>query len=413
MPWISTIGGPLAALRGITSWPWSCSCRGSNTRAQATDPGYDRRVRLPRAIDLRRSPRNADFGELQESFLVSAVATILVIRTQLWLTNYPQLGGGGLHIAHLLYGGIFMVLAIGLLVTFLGRSPRFPAAVIGGGGFGFFIDELGKFITSDNNYFFEPPAALIYLVFVGLFLLSRSLQRRRGLSPAERLSNAIDLIGEAARRDFDENEKRRALEFLEGADPEHPLVAPVRRLISEFDAIPAPAPSRLSRWTRSVRDRYRRLIEKPWFRPLIAWVFGLWALLSAAAILELVFSVGIDLGGARSGFGSDSFSQLTFINIASLCSTAVSGVLVLVGLRRWQEGDRLEAYQWFDRALLVSIFLTRVFSFVESQFGACFGVALDLFLLVTLRYAAQQEQRMQREASASVPLADAHAELAI
>src|SRR3954464_10810716 len=190
------------------------------------------RLRWPAALDFRRAPRNADFRELQETFLVSAIATILVIRTQLWLTNYPQLGGGGLHIAHLLYGGIFMVLAIGLLVTFLGRSPRFPAAVIGGVGFGFFIDELGKFITSDNNYFFEPAAALIYLVFVGLFLLTRSLQRRRGLPPPEKLPNAVDLVGEAARRDFDMNEKRRALEYLEDCDPTHPLVAPVRRLVA-------------------------------------------------------------------------------------------------------------------------------------------------------------------------------------
>jgi hypothetical protein len=44
----------------------------------------------------------------------------------------------------------------------------------------------------------------------------------------------------------------------------------------------------------------------------------------------------------------------------------------------------------------VSIFLTRVFSFVESQFGAVFGVGLDLLLLVTIRYAAQQEKRVER-----------------
>src|SRR5919109_3061341 len=235
------------------------------------------RPRWSAVLELpRRAPRNADFGELQETFLVCAVATILVIRTQLWLTNYPQLGGGGLHIAHLLYGGIFMVLAIGLLVTFLGRSPRFPAAVVGGVGFGFFIDELGKFITSDNNYFFEPAAALIYLIFIGLFLVTRSLQRRRGLSPAERLSNAIDLIGEAARHDFDINEKRRALEFLEGADPKNPLVEPVRKLIGELEAIPAPSPSRIARAARALRDRYWRLVEKRWFRAAIVLVLALW-----------------------------------------------------------------------------------------------------------------------------------------
>src|SRR5918996_3761281 len=139
------------------------------------------RPRWSAVLELpRRAPRNADFGELQETFLVCAVATILVIRTQLWLTNYPQLGGGGLHIAHLLYGGIFMVLAIGLLVTYLGRLPRRPAAVIGGVGFGFFIDELGKFITSDNNYFFKPAAGVIYVVFIVLYLTTRWMQNRRG-----------------------------------------------------------------------------------------------------------------------------------------------------------------------------------------------------------------------------------------
>jgi hypothetical protein len=45
--------------------------------------------------------------------LISRIATVLVIRTELWLTNYPQLGGSGLHIAHLLWGALLMLLAIG------------------------------------------------------------------------------------------------------------------------------------------------------------------------------------------------------------------------------------------------------------------------------------------------------------
>jgi hypothetical protein len=44
---------------------------------------------------------------------------------------------------------------------------RRAAAIVG--GVGFFIDELGKFITEDNNYFYNPAAALIYLIFIGLF----------------------------------------------------------------------------------------------------------------------------------------------------------------------------------------------------------------------------------------------------
>ena len=48
--------------------------------------------RLPRL----RTPRNAEFTSLLETFLIAAIATVLIIRTQLWLTHYPQLGGGGL-----------------------------------------------------------------------------------------------------------------------------------------------------------------------------------------------------------------------------------------------------------------------------------------------------------------------------
>ena len=101
----------------------------------------------------KRAPaaRAVEIGELQDTFLISSVSTILIIRLQLWATNYPQLGGGKLHIAHLLWGGLLMLIAIGLLVTFVDHRWRYPAAVIGGAGFGFFIDEVGKFVTSDND----------------------------------------------------------------------------------------------------------------------------------------------------------------------------------------------------------------------------------------------------------------------
>ena len=45
------------------------------------------------------------YGEdLLENFLISAVTAVLLVRLFLYLTGYPQLGGAGLHIAHLLWG---------------------------------------------------------------------------------------------------------------------------------------------------------------------------------------------------------------------------------------------------------------------------------------------------------------------
>ena len=56
-------------------------------------------------------------------FLVAGVASILAIRVYLILTGYPQLGGGGLHIAHMLWGGLLMLVALILMLAFLGRRP--------------------------------------------------------------------------------------------------------------------------------------------------------------------------------------------------------------------------------------------------------------------------------------------------
>ena len=150
--------------------------------------------------------RRFDFVQKLEWFLIAAVFTILTIRTQLWLTNYPELGGSGLHIAHLLWGGLFMVISIWIGLIYLNRWSRHVLAILGGIGFGFFIDELGKFITQDNNYFFKPAAGIIYLIFVIMFLIIRELSRRQKLDPQTALANALSLLPSTAVGEFRQDE---------------------------------------------------------------------------------------------------------------------------------------------------------------------------------------------------------------
>jgi cation transport ATPase len=355
-----------------------------------------------RLSPFRGASRNADLGLLHETFFIAAVATILCIRTELWLTNYPQLGGHGLHIAHLLWGGLLMVIAIAILLTLLGRRARWPAALIGGVGFGFFIDELGKFITSDNNYFYKPAAGIIYLIFIGLYLGSRAYQRHRGLTEDERVRNAIELIGEANHGPFKAEYRDQALALLAEVAAAHPLRDPLIALAEEIDATPNPDPPWYRRFADAVAAHYERWSERRWFHRLVIGVFAFWALASIATILGLVLSFGFADDAARAGFQEDSFSHLNFLNWATLVSTAVSAAFVVVGLERLLRSDRLDAYVWLTRALLVSIFVTRVFTFVESQFGAVFGLAVDVLLLVSIQLMAAQERR--RQPALAVPL---------
>jgi hypothetical protein len=342
---------------------------------------------------LGGAARNADLGLLHETFFICAVTTILCIRTDLWLTHYPQLGGHGLHIAHLLYGGALMLLALAFLLTLLGRRVRWVGAVIGGIGFGFFIDELGKFVTADNNYFFRPAAGLIYLIFIGLFLASRAYQRRRGLNEDERVRNAFELIAEASLGPWQAGSRAHALALLEEVGQDHPLREPLLRMAAGIDATPDPRPPFWTRAADAIAHRYQAGTQREWFGPVVITVFVLWALISLVAVFALVLPVGFHEGAARGGFHSDQIAHLDFLNWGSLVSSTTSAVLVFVGLARLVRGDRAAAYTWLTRALLLSIFVTRVFSFVESQFGAVFGLGIDILLLISVQAMARQEAR--------------------
>jgi hypothetical protein len=137
---------------------------------------------------------NLEAGDYLENFLVSAVFSIVVIRVFLVATGYPQLSGNGLHIAHMLWGGFLMMAAILILISFLSKQAKYAASILGGLGFGVFIDELGKFITHDNNYFFQPAFAFIYIIFVLMFLAIRAIGKSMKVLQKDYTINALEVI---------------------------------------------------------------------------------------------------------------------------------------------------------------------------------------------------------------------------
>lgn len=98
--------------------------------------------------------------------LIAFAASVIVTRVYLELTGYPQIGSGNLHIAHVLWGGLALYIGALLPLTLLNRAALTWSAILNGVGIGLFIDEVGKFITRDVDYFYPPAAPIIYAFFL-------------------------------------------------------------------------------------------------------------------------------------------------------------------------------------------------------------------------------------------------------
>ncbi len=79
---------------------------------------------LPR-LGLPRDPEGSTY---LSGFLVAAVVTVMVTRALLAATGYPQLGGAGLHVAHVLWGGLLMAVAF-VRAPLVRRSVGAPRSV--------------------------------------------------------------------------------------------------------------------------------------------------------------------------------------------------------------------------------------------------------------------------------------------
>ena len=329
--------------------------------------------------------RNSDAPELIELFLVAGIASVLVIRGALAATGYPQLGGDGLHIAHMLWGGLFMTLSMLLLFAALGRVAQRLAAILGGIGFGTFIDELGKFITSDNNYFYEPTIGLIYIIFIAIFLVLEAF-RRQEPGPTAALANAFNQLELGAGRPLDAETKRSTLDLLAKSDRSDPLVQGLTTFVRSIEPQPVPDMSFYFRARDFAVDLYSRVVLSRWFRPVLIGLFLLFAVLQIAIVL-LVVLAGLLVGAFDE-------MKLGFTGTATLCSVAVTGLLTLIGILQLRR-SRLVAYHWFVRSILVSIFVTQVFTFLESELAALWGFAFDILLYTALKIMIEREQLME------------------
>jgi hypothetical protein len=310
--------------------------------------------------------RALDAAAYLQAFVLSGVVTVLATRAYLQATGYPQLGGGGLHVAHVLWGGLLMAVGLGVALVFLGGGPRTAGAIIGGVGFGLFIDEVGKFVTTRTDYFYAPAAGIIYGAFALLVVLTQAVRGRTRLTAAERTANALDLVLSGVPGGLTDRRRVAVLRLVQGTGP-----TTEGALIRLLDAVPRrePPPVRFwQRWAALGRRVAAWLAARRWLVwPVVVYLVAEPVVTVAAVLFDEVTG---HLDQQR------EWGAVLGTSIAALI-TAVLSVRAAFRLR----GDRIGAFRLFKLALLVDLLFGQIFNFTVNQFGAVTALAVDLLLL--------------------------------
>jgi hypothetical protein len=327
--------------------------------------------------------------------LVSFAATVIATRIYLELTGYPRIGGGDLHIAHALIGGVLLFIASVLPIVLAGRAVYRTTAILSGSGIGLFIDEVGKFITAQNDYFYPAAAPIIYATFVLAALVWVRVRRAEHRDPRGGLLRALQLTEEAVDGDLHAAEKARLRALLDRAaqtaadEEQRRLARTLLHFLDSSELVVAPRSEnllrRLRRWWRPRRDLWLGGRGVRMLNVIAMFVLG------AVALVDHAFAIGRMAGNIP-----ETNTRLLSLETLHVAVDAIAGVLlvagaVLINVRgRHRLGVTLAGY-----GLLVALALADLAAFYLRQFATIETALFHLALLSGL-VANGRELRQER-----------------
>jgi hypothetical protein len=333
--------------------------------AEASASGLAVEVTAPRPLYFDPVPlRRFD------AFLLVAATTVLITRAILLAAGYPQVGGGHLHIAHVLWGGLLLAFGLTVMMVSLASPVRFWACVIGGVGFGLFIDEVGKFVTRDTNYLYQPAPAIIYGIFLAGYLAVRETLVRRRISSQRAGAIAAHAIADMELGQLSEERRLRVLRILSSVQPTETSQALRQILVT---AQPRAART-LDETITQVGTRFHRAIAALAARRRIRRaVFIVMAVQAFWSAVVTIVNFVILLGGANR-------STLS-VDVAELVGTATQTVLISIGLVLLALHHEQGGLRWIRAGLFVALMYTTLMQFRILPVAAVVNLGAILILL--------------------------------
>jgi hypothetical protein len=353
------------------------------------------------------------------TMVIAFAITVVGTRLYLDIAGYPQLGNSTFHFAHALWGGLLQVVACMLLLLYLNEWIFSLAAVLAGVGVGLFIDEIGKFITQTNDYFFPLAAPIIYtafILFVFAFLYTR---RHRTEDTRATLYGVLEDLETLLDDNLDERTHRSLIDRLEQATtesdrPDLTAFAGILRqfLTSQQINIKPPKPTYWSRLLDLLERLEERWMPKTLVRRLLIAAFTLLGAISLFKIVVLL-SIVTDQHTLNSPALANLLEDNPLIRgvysfnwyVVLLTVESIIGILYVVAVLGFlTRRDRI-AIQISSTALILSLTISNTLSFYFNQFSVVLdSLLLTLVLLILARYRARFNLGRQKPETPSAPL---------
>ncbi len=319
--------------------------------------------------------------------------TVVGTRFFLEITGYPQIGDKTFHIAHALWGGLLLVISVVLMLLFINRRIFALAAVLAGVGVGLFIDEVGKFITRDVDYFFPLAAPIIYICFLVTMLVYLSVRRSKATGPRAEMYTILEELQELLDNDLEVEEKDALIDRLRkvvGQSNRADLAALARSILDYVQSdVVRVVPDRSS-WGEQVLDALnrlaKRLLPQRTLRRALIIIFGAltgFSVLRIGLLIVLIFDpkalheLVVTLVNSAQITGSTSlFSYSLMLAFETIAGCLFVSVFALLLGKRDAAALRLGLI-----GLIVSLTATNVLSFYFYQFSIVSSALLQLVIL--------------------------------
>ena len=353
------------------------------------------------------------------TMVIAFAITVVGTRLYLDLTGYPQLGNSTFHFAHALWGGLLQAIAAILMLIYLNEWIFSLSAALAGIGIGLFIDEIGKFITKSNDYFFPLAAPIIYVAFILIVFAYLYIRRHRTEDIRATLYGVLEDLEMLLDDNLDLKTHTSLIHRLERVSNETQrpdLTAFASSLLQFLKSEQVNIKEPKATYWEILLDRLSQLEER-WLpkalvhRLLIVSFTGLGAI--SLFKIYVLFSIVVDQKALGNPFISNFLENNPLIKgvyslnwyVVLLTIEGAIGIMYAFAVISFITNRDQTAIKISSTALIISLTVSNTLAFYFNQFSVVLdSLLLSIVLLILVRYRARFAQIRLRPPAAFQPL---------